>query len=173
MFFEQMSFMIADIQTKIENFIKIGVVAELNHEECKVRVDFGGEENSVWVGFLTPSTQSWRPLHLGEQVCVLSPNGDVNAGLVIGCIHSKQNPPVSTSPDLIVEKFGGVTIILEKSGQLKIEGARLKIENQGSNLLGLILESLTSLANSKVGGEPLLNGSAEVPANVEKIEVFK
>ncbi len=86
---------LADIERRVANMIRYGVVEQLDEEGAKVRVRSGGILTD-WLKWRTqragPDSDWWAP-EVGEQVVILSPDGEMNQALILGSINSNQFPP--------------------------------------------------------------------------------
>lgn len=73
------SFNIAELQRKLANIVRIGLVKEIDYEKAKVRVKIG-EFLTDWLPWITERAgkdTSWAPPDIDEQVVVLSPFGEL------------------------------------------------------------------------------------------------
>lgn len=86
---------LADLERRVANMIRYGVVEQLDEAGAKVRVRSGGIL-SDWLKWRTqragPDSDWWAP-EPGEQVVMLSPDGEMNQALILGSINSNQHPP--------------------------------------------------------------------------------
>lgn len=125
----------ADTQRLIGDLIRIGVIAS---------VDFSNPVDplvTVTIGDLTTAPLPlivvragrvviWSPPSVGEQVLVLSPEGDTEAGLVLGGLYSSASPAPSASPDLHLIQFA--------------DGAKLSYDMAAHHLALLLPDSATA-----------------------------
>lgn len=84
----------------ILNLIRFGSIAEVDCGTQRVRVNVG-ENLTDWRPWLTlraGDAQTWWPPSVGEQVIVLSPEGDFNQCVVMPAIYSDSAQPPSTNP---------------------------------------------------------------------------
>src|SRR5690625_1890040 len=78
----------------LNNLLRIGTVSAVDAKARAVRVR-DGEIETDWLRWLevrAGSTTDWDPPTLGEQVIVLSPGGDLGAGVVLAGINSQPIP---------------------------------------------------------------------------------
>ena len=92
---------LATLSRMIENLIRIGKIEEidLSGKCCRVRT---GNNLTNWLPWLTPragTTRTWNPPTVGEQVLVLSPSGELAAGVVLTGLFSNTHPAPSSSGD--------------------------------------------------------------------------
>ncbi len=93
----------AEFTRLINNIVRSGTVYAVDTQRARVRVT-DGEWTSGWLQCGTDRAGddvSWRPLSVGEQVIVLSPNGDTAQGLVIRSLYSDLSAPPSNDPNAI------------------------------------------------------------------------
>lgn len=92
--------MTAELNRRIENLIRIGTIAEVDHVAHRVRVE-SGELLTDWLKWRTGragATRSWSPPTIGEQVMILSPSGELGNGIVLPSIFSDAHDAPSDSP---------------------------------------------------------------------------
>ena len=112
---------LVDILRKIENLIRQGVVCQTKGDRVKVRT---GDLITDWLPWFThragKSRTWWRP-SIGEQVFILSPNGNVELGCVLPSLYCNDNPAPSASGDSYFVEFP--------------DGATFEYEPQNSSLI--------------------------------------
>lgn len=85
----------SDAERRIANVARYATIAEASYgNPPRVRVR-DGETLSNWLPFTTSRAggdRSWHPPEVGEQVIVLAPGGDLNAGCVIGTLYRDAAP---------------------------------------------------------------------------------
>ncbi|MBC7489585.1 MAG: phage baseplate assembly protein V [Glaciimonas sp.] len=91
---------IAELLRFLLNLISLGTIAEIDHEAKRVRVQVGNNLTNwrSWVATRVGNTQTWWPLSLGEQIILLSPEGDFDNGVIFLAVYSDQFAPPSTNP---------------------------------------------------------------------------
>lgn len=86
----------------MQNMIRIGTVAEIDHAAARVRVTTG-ELLTAWLPWLESragQTKTWNPPTVGEQVLLLAPGGELAGAVVLGAINSNAHPAPSSDPNL-------------------------------------------------------------------------
>jgi len=89
------NFAIAELNRRLANIMRIGLVKEIDYKKARVRVKVG-EFLTDWLPWVTARAgedRSWFPVSIGEQVIVLSPYGELSLGVVLPAIY--QAPPES------------------------------------------------------------------------------
>ncbi|SDK78483.1 phage baseplate assembly protein V [Modicisalibacter muralis] len=92
----------AELLRLIHNLVRIGTIAEVDHDAARVRVK-SGELLTDWLQWLTlraGTTRDWDPPTVGEQVILLSPGGDPAGGIAITGLFSAAHPAPAASADL-------------------------------------------------------------------------
>lgn len=92
---------LAELSRLVENLLRIGTIAEVDHPAARCRVQTGGLLTG-WLPFMphrAGNTRTWDPPTVGEQVLVLSPSGEPAGGLVLTGIYSDARSAPSQSPD--------------------------------------------------------------------------
>lgn len=85
---------IAEILRLLENLIRFGTVAEVQHAPPRVRVKTGELTTTwlPWLAFRAGADQEWDPPTVGEQVLLLSPSGQLANGVAITGLFSDNIP---------------------------------------------------------------------------------
>lgn len=117
---------LVELSRRLENMIRIGTIAEIDHANRRVRVK-SGELLTQWLKWRTDragATRTWNPPTIDEQVMILSPSGELGNGIVIPSIYSDAFDSASSDPDLhIVEYPDGARISYNhKTGDLLATG---------------------------------------------------
>lgn len=82
---------LAELQRRVANLFRVGKVVEIDRAKARVKVEFNGVK-SPWMPWSTGragAVRDWHPPSVGEQVCIVSPMGELGAGFVMpGGINS-------------------------------------------------------------------------------------
>ncbi|WP_341808367.1 phage baseplate assembly protein V [Wolbachia endosymbiont (group E) of Neria commutata] len=89
------NFAIAELQRKLANIVRIGLVKEIDYEKAKVRVKIGEflTDFLPWITTRAGEDKTCSPLSIEEQVVVLSPLGELSLGIVLPAIYQQKYPP--------------------------------------------------------------------------------
>lgn len=90
---------IAHLSRLVENLIRVGTVAAVDHAAARCRVA-SGELVTEWLPWLehrAGNTLTWDPPTIGEQVIILSPSGEPAGGIVLTGIFCTAHPAPSAS----------------------------------------------------------------------------
>lgn len=93
---------LVELSRQLANLIRLGHVAEVDHAAARIRVQTGGLL-STWIPWVTPRagfTRVWNPPTVGEQVLILSPSGELAAGVALSGLYQSAHPAPSDSPTL-------------------------------------------------------------------------
>lgn len=93
---------LATLARLLENLIRLGTVAEVDHAAARVRVQ-SGQLLTGWLPWLAPragADREWNPPTPGEQVLVLSPSGQTAQGVVLCGLFSTAMPANGDRPAL-------------------------------------------------------------------------
>ncbi|RCV89724.1 phage baseplate assembly protein V [Billgrantia montanilacus] len=93
----------AELLRLIHNLIRLGTVAEVDHEAVRVRVKSGGLLTGwlKWGEERAGTTRTWSPPTVGEQVILLSPGGDLSAAVILSGLNQLAHPAPSSDPNVI------------------------------------------------------------------------
>lgn len=147
---------VAELLRLLHNLIRTGTVAEVDHEAARVRVQAGGNLTTwlPWLEARAGSTRTWSPPTVGEQVMVLSPDGDLAGGIVLTGIYQEAHPAPSSSP--------------AKWQAVMPDGAVLEYDHQASHLRATLPGSaevnapggLVIHADTTINGAVSINGDS-------------
>ena len=95
---------ISDLYRRLNNIIRIGKVKDVNYDTATATVQIG-KITTAFMPWMVPSTDTWFPLKTGEQVLVLSPNGDLSRGIILPALYQTANPaPGSDKNKILINK---------------------------------------------------------------------
>lgn len=152
---------LAELSRRVENMIRFGTIAEVNHDARRVRVS-SGELTTDWLKWRAGragATRTWDPPTLGEQVMVLSPSGVLENGIVVPSIYSDVHDAPDGSPDTHVTQYpdGAVTSYNHVTHVMAVSGIKdlninatgnVNITNEGNTVV-----NTTGKADVTAGGK--------------------
>jgi phage baseplate assembly protein V len=164
---------------QLGNVIMLGVVAELDEAQARVRVDCDGmrtdwipwTERRAGAGFRT-----WAPPEVGEQVVVVSPYGDPTQGVVIGSVYQEaHDAPANAKTKHRTEYADGTIVEYDRasttltvnvgSGNVVVNCA--KAEVHASESVTLDTPSTHATGDLKVDGKIEAGADITTPAEVK------
>jgi len=95
-------FELSEMDRRLSRIVKLGRVEEADYERARVRVRIGAAVTG-WLPWLTARAggdSSWWAPEVGEQVVVLSPDGELAAGVVLAAIYRAAHPAPAGSPNV-------------------------------------------------------------------------
>lgn len=108
-----MSDMSDDILRQLANLIRFGTVQTVAGKRVHVKIGGLLTRPIAWISTRAGKTKSWSPPDIGEQVMVLSPNGDLGAAVAIGGIFCDANDvPDDASSNNVLVAFGDGALLL-------------------------------------------------------------
>ncbi len=117
------SFAISELNRKLANVIRIGVVKEIDYEKAKVRVKIG-EFLTDWLPWITMKAgedRSWLPPNIDEQVIVLSPFGELSLGVALAGIYQQKYAAPENKKEINSVKFQDGTKFTYNKGKHHLE----------------------------------------------------
>jgi phage baseplate assembly protein V len=148
---------IADLARLIANLIRIGNVEEVEGNRARVRM---GDVLTDWLTRTDASASEdsqHTPLHVGEQVVLVSQGGDLRLGVIIGRLPSNKYPRPTTDPDVFEKRFK--------------DGARFTYERANHHLEVELPEGATADITANGGitlyGDTTINGTLEVSDTID------
>jgi phage baseplate assembly protein gpV len=91
---------ISELFRRVNNLLRVGVVVAVDYGTARAQVKIG-KNTTDFIPWLTPSTNVWIPLAVGEQVLVLSPNGDLRMAMILPALYQNAKPAPSSDTNLI------------------------------------------------------------------------
>ena len=152
---------IADLRRRVNNLIRIGRVSEVDYATAKARVQIG-KLTTDFLPWLTPSTALWIPLKKDEQVLVLSPNGDLQAGIILPALYYQSMAAPSSDEAKIM-----VVADIDHQGNQEISG---NVDTQGTvSVQGEISTESGIKAKSDITTDGGVKAKSEVEGNGVKL----
>ncbi|MDO8932869.1 MAG: phage baseplate assembly protein V, partial [Rhodocyclaceae bacterium] len=150
--------MTAELNRKIENLIRLGTIAAVDHAARRVIVKTGGNDTAwlKWITLRAGNTRTWNPPTVGEQVMILSPSGVLENGLVMPSIFSDAHDAPSASPSEHVTDYP--------------DGARIAYDHASGALTATGIKTATIQASESItANTPLthITGDAHIGGNVK------
>lgn len=126
----------AELQRRLANLFRVGKIVEVNRTTGRVKVQFG-DVKTPWLPWQTAragSVKNWSPPAVGEQVCVVSPMGELGAGFVMsGSINYDEQaaPDNRENVEKIALPSGGSYEITVGSTTLIFDNGKVQIVSGG------------------------------------------
>lgn len=183
---------VAELERRIAGVMRHGVVAEVDPEKQRVRLDFGpshggeGKFLSPWVPYaqFSGALKVHTPPTVGQQMTAMSPTGDFRQAVAIPLTHSDQNPSPSGAGDQNVVTYGNVTMTLaddlvrsevggltfeltSAAARITIGGVTFKVSGAGVEIIGgTVKHDGKNIGSTHIhGGVIPGGGTTDVPAN--------
>lgn len=89
---------LAELTRLLQNLIRLGTIVEVDGDRARVA---SGKLTTDWLLWLTSragNAATWWQPSVGEQVLLLSPGGDLAAGVILPALYSDQHPAPSLDP---------------------------------------------------------------------------
>ncbi|GKS79077.1 MULTISPECIES: phage baseplate assembly protein V [unclassified Wolbachia] len=117
------SFAISELNRKVANIIRIGVVKEIDYEKAKVRVKIGEllTDFLPWITSRAGEERSWLPPSINEQVVILSPLGELSLGVVLAGIYQQKYAAPENKKEINSVKFQDGTKFTYDKGKHHLE----------------------------------------------------
>ena len=165
------NFEIAELARRLENLIRIGTVAEVSTARGKVRVQYGEtpEGSPVLTGWLSWMTyragedRTWWAPSAGEQVVILSPSGELAAGVVLPALYRKVHPSPESDP-------GKHTALYRDGARIEYDAAahHLKAVMPGGGTAELVADGgLTITGAVTITGDVAVTGRIDATEDIE------
>jgi phage baseplate assembly protein V len=112
-----------DVLRILTNLIRYGTVSAVVGKRVRVKVGGNTTAPLPWLTGRAGKTKSWSPPDMGEQVIVLSPNGNLAAAVVLPSLFSSANDiPTDANPDNVLLAFGDGAVLLYDAAAHLLKG---------------------------------------------------
>ena len=154
-----------DIPADIANLVRIGTVASVDLAAARCVVRYGDPEDDApaqtppirWLAPRAGLTRIWSPPSVGEQVLLLSPDGQVGAAVAVMGLVQDAFPPLGSTTAEMIEFADGARITYDaEAGELKAilpAGATAEIDAPGG---------ITLRGNVTIEGDVSITGKVDV-----------
>nr|WP_253309288.1 phage baseplate assembly protein V [Rickettsia endosymbiont of Ceutorhynchus assimilis] len=117
------SFAISELNRKLANIVRIGLVKEVDYEKAKVRVKIGEflTDYLPWITSKAGKDRDWCPPDIDEQVMVFSPLGELSLGVVLGGIYQEKYHAPENKKEINSIKFQDGTKFTYDKGKHHLE----------------------------------------------------
>lgn len=157
---------------QIGNLLMLGVVAELDEAQARVRVDCDGMRTD-WIPWIErragPGVRTWSAPEVGEQVVVAAPYGDPAQGVVIGSVYQEaHDAPASLKAVHRTEYADGTVVEYDR------ESTTLTVNvGSGSVIVNCATATVTAsesvtldTPNTRATGDLKVDGKIEAGADI-------
>jgi len=159
----------------LESLIRIGTVAEVDHDNALCRVQ-SGELLTDWLQWPAPragNVRVWNPPSIGEQGILFSQSGEVGAGVLLPGLFSDAFPPPSNDPNVTCIAFpdGALVSYNHASGALSATGIKTALI-QASDHVTVDCPETTTTGNLTVGGNLSVKGDSTFKGKADVLGAF-
>ncbi|WP_353280575.1 phage baseplate assembly protein V [Wolbachia endosymbiont (group B) of Cyclophora punctaria] len=149
------SFAISELNRKLANIVRIGLVKEVNYDKAKVRVKIGEllTDYLPWITSKAGKDRDWSPPDIDEQVVVFSPLGELSLGVVLAGIYQEKYPILENKKEINSVKFQ--------------DGTRLLYDKEKHHLEIEVVDKITL----KAGGSNIEMTKSEIKLKAERIDL--
>lgn len=104
---------ITDLLRRLENLIRLGTIAAVDHQAARCTVSTGGLSvpNLPWLALRAGDSSDWDPPTVGEQCMLFSPSGEPALGVALVGLYSQQRPAPSNSATVRRRKYPDGAVI--------------------------------------------------------------
>lgn len=97
----------AELNRRIENLLRLGTIAEVDHAARKIRIKTGTLTTTwlPWPADIGRNYKRWRPLRVGTQVLIACISGDPAQAQIIGTLYTDNVNSPSTDENIDLIQF--------------------------------------------------------------------
>lgn len=163
---------IAEVERRARNRKRTGKIDELDLEKGLARVDFGKGYRSGWIPWKEVAAGGIKthiPPTLGEQVDVVSENGDMSDAVIDMSSPSNDNPRPHNGAEAVIE-HGDVRITIAdgqvtvKAPVVLVESPDVRLGGDGGPQVARVGDMVNVAYGSSSGLHPIVTGSDRVTA---------
>lgn len=103
----------AELNRRLENLIRLGTIAQVDHAARTLRVQSGGLLTNwlPWPADIGRNYRRWRPLRIGTQVVLACPSGDPAQAVIVQVLYTDALNAPSSTPSMDLIEFEDGTVI--------------------------------------------------------------
>ncbi len=109
-----------ELQRLLTNLIRLGTIQDADYRRARVRVA-SGDLLTDWLPWITGRAshdRTWWAPELGEQVLILSPDGELANGVVLPAVYQSAHPPLADRPTIATVAFAdGTTVVYDRAAK--------------------------------------------------------
>lgn len=168
---ESRDYSLSQLARKLNNLVRWGIVRQVDLTAARVKVEYARDEQegpvlTGWVPWLPDAAgavRSWRPPSLGEQVMLLSPDGDLAQSVALGSLYQDDYRAPSSNPDLHRIQYSDGAVVEYDRSEHKLTatlpaGGKAEITAPGG---------LTVTGDVKIEGDLRVEGDETVTGDVD------
>ena len=155
--------MSAELQRKLDNIIRFGVIAEVNYATARARVKSGDilTEFLPFITFRAGTTKTWSPPTVGEQCVMLSVSGEFTTACILVGLYI-QNSPSHSADEHVIEFADGAKITYnQSSGALIVTGIKT-----AANQIDIDCPTINIKGNVNIDGSLSTTGTSTTKGNI-------
>jgi len=149
-----------ETRRRLSNLIRLGTILVVDHGRARCRVQTDGNQTD-WLPWITPRTGlsiEWSAPGVGEQVIVLSPEGELTGAVVLRGLYCTAFPPPSNVANAHVRVYpDGAVIEYDHASH-----ALTAVLPAGGTAVLTATGGITLNGPLTVNGDTALNGNAAV-----------
>lgn len=159
-----------EIPADINNMVRIGTVVSVDLAEARCIVRYGDPDDDEpaesppirWLAARAGMTRSWSPPSVGEQVVLLSPDGQIGASVALLGLVQDAFPPLGSTTTEMLEFADGAQITYDPEASALVArlpaGGTAEIEAPGGITLrgDVTIEGSVSVSQSVTAAQDVL-----------------
>jgi len=164
-----MSYRIIDLERRLSNLVRLGNVAQVDYQNARVRVTIG-ENTTAWLPWMSQragNDRVWHPPEIGEQVVVISPSGELAAGVVLPGGIYKQDRPANGDKETIFRTTYADGTVSEYDRESHVQS--LKIPTKGKVVVRVGDTASTEITESQITHQ--LNGGGKIEITADGVKI--
>lgn len=154
-----------DLARRISNLVRIGTIAEVDYNAAKVKVNYGQDANggdliSGWLPWLTQragNDRDWHAPETGEQVMLISPNGELRLGVAFPALYQSAHPAPANAASVRRTIYADGAVIEYDRAAHRLTAT---LPNGGTTVL-------ISPGGVQINGQTTINGEVTINGNTQ------
>ena len=157
-----MDFTVSEIARRLSNLIRAGTIASVDAANARATVQIGALLTAPlpWLTTRAGNDRTWWAPSVGEQVLVLSPDGELAAGWILPGAYTQAAPAPVTNPAIhrTTYRDGAVVEYDTAAHRLRVTGVTA-VEVVASGAVTVTGGSITINGPTTINGNTVINGS--------------
>lgn len=163
-----------DIIRRLENLIRIGTVASVDHANARCTVDCVGIMTAPlpWITARAGTDRTWDAPTVGEQVLVFAPSGEMMQAVVLMGLYHNDSPAPASQSNIKTRHFDdGCTITYDTSAHalsaiLPSGGTAVITANGGVTINANAGITINASGGATINGNTKINGNLAISGSL-------
>lgn len=156
-----------DLLRRLDNLLRLGTIAEVNHTNACVRVRSGTilTDWLPWLTFRAGSSQTWSPLTVNEQCLIFAISGELTTAVVLSGLYTQNAPSHAEDEHCFTFADGAEIKYNQTSGHLSVKNCQTA-EIHAISRVTLNTTKVICTGNVQIQGDLSVSGNIETQSSI-------